>query len=151
MTEDTHSLAALARRLERGFRHGRSPEIRLLPENQMLVVKGLVPSPAAGRRGKAESSAPGPGGYEIYVVCRPPEEHAALAATSQRPSGPASGPVLWDPGAMSLRLGEDARGGHWQVLTPAGGVLTVHARCGSPAVVAEVNRLLSEIEAVLLA
>jgi hypothetical protein len=150
MTGEPHSLATLARRLERTLRDAPAAEVRLLAESQLLVTRGLVPNPAAGRRAKAAASVPGPAGYDLYVASRSPEEQAAVAATSQRISGPASGPVAWDPDRSRLRLEEGARNGHWEVLTPSGEVLTVDVRCGSPQVMAELNRLLAEIEAVML-
>jgi hypothetical protein len=150
MTGEPHSLAALARRLERALRGVPASQVRLLPEGQLLVTRGLVPNPAMGRRAKAESSVPGPAGYDLYVACRSPQEQADLAATSQRMSGPTSRPAAWDPDTSRLRLEGGARSGHWQVLIPTGEVLTVDVRCGSPQVAAEVNRLLAEIEAVML-
>ncbi|MEV6871435.1 hypothetical protein [Amycolatopsis sp. NPDC051128] len=115
--------------------------VLLLSDDQVLVSRNMVPNP--GDKGKAATYVPGTGGYEVYVSCRSAEADEAMAAASQRMTGPA-GPVT------PLRIDPPGTSGQWRLRTSGGEVVRVHATAGSSAMCDEVNVILSEVEAVLL-
>jgi hypothetical protein len=125
-------------------------DVRLVGGDQVLVSRNMARNPAFERGGKTSTYVPGPDGYEVYAACRPAEVHDALAATSQRMTGPSAGPAAWDSRTMRLRLDPPGTSGDWLVRNRWGEVVTVHAGAGSPRVLDEVNAVLSEVEAVLL-
>jgi hypothetical protein len=148
MTERAHHLAELSRRLTGSVRAG--AQVRLLPDNQLLLTKDMVRHRTLARRAKAASHVPAGTGYRVYVACRSPEEHAAASATSQRVVGPFDQPVEWVASTMRLRVTEPLLDRDWRLVNRRGHVVTVHVECGSKHVVGEVNAALAEIEAVLL-
>lgn len=144
-------LALLRRRLLASFVHQGGPDVRLLSGDQLLITRNLVRNPALGRRGKTETYAPGADGYQIHVACRSAAAHAVAVATSQRITGPTGQPADWDADTMRLRVWETRLCPEWTLTTGRKEILTVHVGCGSPRVLDEVNTILAEIEAVLLA
>jgi hypothetical protein len=146
VTDGTHRLAWLADRLIRAIPDG--PQVRLVADDQLFVSRQLVrrrPMP-----GKSPSYSPGTAGYQIYVACRTPAEHAAATGLSQRAVPRSAAPVLWDARTTRLRTNPTGLHSDWTLLNGRGEIVTVRADCGSPRVVDEVNTILAEIEGVLL-
>ncbi|MEC4018802.1 hypothetical protein [Streptomyces sp. H27-D2] len=143
-------LALLRRRLLASFGVEGRPDVRVLSDDQLLVSRNLVRNPSLGRRGKAETYVPGADGYRIHVARRSAEAHAATAALSQRITGPAGRPPDGDARTVRLRVDRDDLCPEWTLTDSRGAIVTVHAVCGSPRVLEEVNAILGEIEAVLL-
>ncbi len=150
MSETASRLIRLHQRLAELFKAPQGPNVRLLPDNQMLIDKNIVPNPAFGRGSKMESSVPSRAGYRIYVAYRSPDEYAAAMATSQRISGPAEQPIVWDAKSTALRVDKASLKPEWRLLNAEGQVVTVNVHCGSTQVVSEVNVILTEIETTLL-
>jgi hypothetical protein len=163
----THARRPPPRRFARAARRppgrGGGPEVRRLPEDQLLVARGLVDNPATHGGHKAAARVPGPGGYKVYVSRRTPAGHAERAGTGQRagpwdaPPGPpadGSGPPPPPPapadagGPPRVRPGELAM--EWRGTARDGRIVQIRATCGSPEVVDEVNRILDAAAAVLL-
>jgi hypothetical protein len=149
MTETVSRFASLQRRLVKLFKRNRAPNIRLLPDHQMLIDKNIIPNPAFGRGGKSESYVPDVDGYQIYVAYRSPDEYAAATSTSQRMLGPSARPVAWDAGSMSLRVHQTSLKPEWHLLNAEGQIVTVKIDCGSSRVVEEVNAILVEAQVAL--
>jgi hypothetical protein len=143
-------LALLQRQLQGTPAAAAGADIRLVAGDQVLVSRNMVRNPALDRGGKTSTYVPGRDGYQVYVACRPAEAHDALAAVSQRMTGPSGGPVAWDGRTMRLRLGPADTSRDWLLGNSRGEVVTVHAAVGSPSVLGEVNAILSDVEAVLL-
>jgi len=142
-------MALLHRRLQGSPAGTSGADVRLISGDQVLVSRNMVRNPALERGGKTSTYVPGPGGYQVYVACRPGEAHDAMAAVSQRMTGP-GGPVAWDGRTMRLRLGPADTSRDWLLGNSRGEVVTVHASVGSPSVLGEVNAILCDVEAVLL-
>jgi hypothetical protein len=120
-----------------------------LQNDQMLISKNLLPKPAE-RGGKAESYAPGPEGYQVYLSDRSEDEYWATVATSQRALGPAARPVGWDAATMRLEVSEGDPSPEWRLVNAEGRVVTVNVKAGSTRVVDEINAILAEIADELL-
>ena len=150
MTETVGRLTNLQRRLVKLFKGNRVPDIRLLPDNQMLIDKNMIPNPALQQGGKSESHVPGEEGYQIYVAYRSPAESEAAMLTSQRMYGPSVQPIVWDAKSMVLHAGKTSLKLEWRLLNAEGQVVTIYVDCGSSRVVDEVNAILAEVQAVLL-
>jgi hypothetical protein len=95
-THDGHPLARLAAALDGG------PVVRLLPEGQLLISQGVVPTRTSG---KAASTGPGERGFRVYVAVRTPAQHEAATAIPQRFTVPAT-PLPWHP-AGRLRVTQE--------------------------------------------
>lgn len=151
MSGSADRLALLRQRLLASFIRNDEPDVRLLSGDQLLITRNLMRNPAPGRRGKTETYTPGDDGYQIHVACRSAEAHAVAVATSQRITGPARQPSSWDTSTMRLRVQEADLRPEWRLTNGRKEIITVHVGCGSPRVLDEVNTILAEIEAVLLA
>lgn len=139
-------LHRLRNKLKRKFRHDPAIDVRLLPENQLLVTKDLIPNREAQQGGKAVSHVPAETGFRVFLSVRSPDAHAAASSQGQR-IGPKSEPALWDPSIMTLRVGQNERNAEWLFLNHRGEVVAVRALSGSPEVLPQVNDILQEIEA----
>ncbi|GIH14149.1 hypothetical protein [Rugosimonospora africana] len=147
MSERSQRLTGLARRLERAVPGGARVS---LPADDQLVVSRNMLRGGFPRIGKWRRHVPRSGGYQVYVSCRLPTDQAAMDALSQRTTFGAP-PARWDRHTMRLRAAESELNPQWRVLNGRTEVVTVLVVCGSAQVLDEVNRILAEIEAVLLA
>ena len=107
-------------------------DIRLISGDQVLTSRNMVRDPALDRDGKTSTYIPGADGYQVYVACRPAEAHDALAAVSQRMTGPSGGPVAWDGRSMRLRLDPAGASRDWLLRNSRGEIVTVHAAGSAP-------------------
>jgi hypothetical protein len=147
MTERGHRLAGLAERLTRVVPAG--ARVRLPADDQLVVTRQLVRG-GLPRIGKWRRYTPAADGYQVYVSCRVPADQAAMDALSQRTVFRSASPPRWDPHTMRLRVEPSDLSPEWGAGNGRGEVVIVLVQCGSPRVLDEVNRVLVEIEAVLL-
>lgn len=146
MTRGAHRLTGLSTRLSELVDTG--AEVRLPQEDQLLVRRDMTADPDLP--GKTPSQVPAATGYQIHVACRSVEDHAATTSLSQRFVDRSAGPVMWEPGTIRLHVTEADLSPEWTVVNGRGEVVTVRARCGSPAVLHEVNAILAAVEAEVL-
>jgi hypothetical protein len=149
MSQPSKNLATLQSRLEGSFKGKSGPDVRLLPDDQMQIAKNLAPNQDQRRGAKGNSLTPDKDGYKIYVACRAADKYEASVSSSQRVV-PSTQPVPWDSGSMKLRVDPSSLVWEWRVLNRDREVVIVSVQYGSDRVVAEVNGILAEVEAVLL-
>jgi hypothetical protein len=150
MFHKANKLEKLQQQLARSFKGKDGPEVRLLPEGQMVIRKNMIPNPARERGGKAETFIPGVEGYQVYVAYRSQSAYTTAATTSQRMLGPTAQPVAWNANSMKLHVDRESLGGDWLILNREGRVMSVRVECGSERVLDEVNSILAQIAAILL-
>jgi hypothetical protein len=150
MFRKTNKLEQLQRQIGKLFKKNTSPEVRLLPDGQLLIFKNLSPNVALAQGKKTETRVPGAEGYEIYVAYRVQSAHSAATGTAQRVFDPAAQPLLWDASLMQLQIDPAALGADWELLNREGYVVTVRVQSGSASMRGEVNQILNEIAASLL-
>jgi hypothetical protein len=137
-------LAEAHRALTRAFVLDRELNVRLLPEDQLLISKNLVANPDdAGH--KTPPMVPGRKGYTIYVKC---SVARASPGPQQRTSVPVDA-VQMGSAAPTLRLDRHSLEQRWELLNAEGARLSITARCGSVAVFDEVDGVLAVVASVL--
>lgn len=119
-------------------------ELRLLPERQLVVRKGMVAAQRDGSR-KAGREAPAAGGYEIFVASRDAER-----AESNPPALQTLGATRPDEPA-DLRLTEGERERTWSLVGPSGESIAVRLRAGDGASAAELSNVLALVREALFA
>ena len=150
MFNKSDKLAKLHQHLVGSFKGTDGPEVRMLPEGQMVIRKSMIPNPALEQSGKVETFIPDTDGYQIYVAYRSQNAYAATAATSQRMVGPKTQPATWDEKSMKLQVDRDLLTKDWLILNGDGWVISVSVQCGSEHMLDEINWILAQIAATLL-
>ena len=137
-------LAEAHRTLTRAFESDREVNVRLLPEDQLLISKNLVASPDDTGH-KTPRMAPAEKGYTIYIKSSVGHESAV---PPQRTSVPVDA-VRIDSAVPTLRLDRKSLEQRWELLNAEGARLSITARCGSVAVFDEVDGVLDVVAALL--
>jgi hypothetical protein len=134
---------ALERALRRAVANNQELALRVLPEGQFFVRRGMVPNPLSGQGVKAAVEIPGRDGFEIVVRCS--------LETESTPGMPASAAIHPHTRASALRTETVGGTSYWSLRVPEGTEVTVRVSSGEQASAAEISDVLSVIEKVVSA
>lgn len=134
---------ALESALRRAVDANEELALRVLPEGQFFVRRGMVPNPLSGQGVKAAVEIPGRDGFEIVVRCDLDPE--------SRPGVPAAAAIRPRTRAAALRMETVGGAACWLLPVPGGTQVTVRVSSGEHAPAAEINDVLGVIEKVVRA
>jgi hypothetical protein len=137
-------LAEAHRILTAAFESDGEVNVRLLPEDQLLISKHLITNPDDTGY-KTPQLAPTESGYTIYIKSSLRPERAI---PPQRTSVPVDA-VRTGSAVPTLRLDRKSLEQRWELLSADGVRLSITARCGSVAVFDEVDDVLDDVASAL--
>lgn len=143
MSDPHELLENLALKIRILFPSGNGPEVRVLPEGQMLIDKKMVPNPKVGKR-KAATLVPAPDGYEIYLA----SVRSASSTVPEQRARPRV-PLAGHEASLRIELESPSLNGDWEMVSASGTHFKVSARCGPRSVLSEVNRILNAVSVAL--
>lgn len=144
MPTATERFDRLVARLETLCRAREGVELRVLPEWQLVIRKGMSATPRDPVT-KAAREAPSSDGYEIFVSSRAAGSADAAPSALLRPR-PSAVP---DPDELTIM--DEPRERTWSLVGPSGESLSVRVRAGADAPLHEVSSILDEVRESLLA